>query len=82
MYDFMQQHLYWIHVADDIYNKVSKCMLCAQNCRTNKDQKKLRLFSLAGPLDIFVMHILGPLLKTEDGNKYIVVVADNYSELR
>lgn len=68
-----------VYMASDVYNTVVKSMLCSRNHQNNNIQQKLRLFPPADPLDIVGIDILGPLHKTESGNKYIVVMTNCYS---
>lgn len=41
----------------------------------------LKLFPTSGPFEFIVMDILGPLLKTTNGNQFVVIMTDRYSKL-
>ena len=46
-----------------------------------KNQKDLKLFPAAGPLEFVAMDLLRPLLKTAHGNQHVLVITDRFSKL-
>lgn len=52
-----------------------------KNLSRQKNYRKLKLFSRAGPLELVTMDILGPLLRTSEEKKLGVVIVDIYSKL-
>lgn len=79
IYDTMQKHFYWPHMASNVYDIVAKSTSCTRSSRTRKKNQKLRLFSQAGRLTFVTINILGSVPKTETVNNYIVVAIDCYS---
>lgn len=44
--------------------------------------RQLTLFPASNSLEMFNMNILGQLLKTKNGNPFMVIMTDRYSNLR
>lgn len=81
MYDTHRQKIYWPHMANELYTTVAQCVSCVKNRNRLRHKRRLQLFMAVGPLDVVAMDILGPLLKTQQGNQYIVMITDKYSKL-
>jgi transposase InsO family protein len=63
-------------------NKRSVSTLCAKNRFTERKRTSfLKLFPADGPLEFVDMDILGPLPKTEHGNRFLLVISDRFSKL-
>jgi hypothetical protein len=61
---------------------VRRCTVCAKNRVTERKRTSfLKLFPASGPLKVFAMDILGPLPKTEHGNRFLLVISDRFSKL-
>lgn len=78
IYDTMRKSLHWPHMANVVYNKVARYMSWTRNLVISKKQRKIQLFPPEGPLNLVTIDIPGPLPKTEDWNKYIVVIVKRY----
>ena len=82
MYDTMRRSFYWPLMANDIHKLVRSCQSCAKaKGAKHKHQHKLKLFPAAGPLEEVAMDILGPLPKSEAGNRFVLVITDRYSKM-
>jgi transposase InsO family protein len=46
-----------------------------------KSASFLKFFPASGPLEFVAMDILGPLQKTEHGNRFLLVISDRFSEI-
>jgi hypothetical protein len=56
--------------------------VCAKNRVTERKRTSfLKLFPASGPLEFVAMDILGPLPKTEQGNRFLLVISDRFSKL-
>lgn len=61
---------------------ISDVLLVAQNCHScattrgtiRKHHKYLKLIPAAGPLEFVAMDTLGPLLRTERGHQFVLIV--------
>lgn len=81
VYDSMRREFHWSHMANDACSTVRDCQSCAKNRHTNNRQRKMCLFSLAGPPEFVAIDLLGPLPKTKADNQYIIVKTDRFSKL-
>lgn len=82
LYDILLQEVYWLHMSLDCYQVVRDCNSCAASIGTiHWDQKHLHIFPARGPLEVVSMDILVPLLKTDKGNQWVLVIKDRFSKL-
>ena len=49
--------------------------------KLRKHRAELKLFPAHAPLDYVAIDILGPLIQSKDGYKYILVISDRFSKL-
>jgi len=67
-------------MAADIYATVRNCAACARNrLKLRKRTNPLRLFPAKAPLEDLCIDILGPLVKTKGGNRFLLVVTDRFN---
>lgn len=78
MNDRLRKHYYWRHMGNDIFTTVRLCQSCWKEAAETRPQRKLQLFSPAGPLEFLEMHILGPLPKTVSENQFVVLITDHH----
>ncbi len=73
---------YWPSMALDCYSTVRMCPECAKNRSKDRAHENfLTLFPASGPLEFVAMDILGPLPKSNHGNRYLLVMTDRFSKL-
>jgi hypothetical protein len=66
----------------DVEETVRHCTVCAKNrVAERKRAIFLKLFPADGPLEFVSMDILGPLPKTDYGNRSLLVVSDRFSNI-
>jgi hypothetical protein len=69
-------------MSKDIADTVRQCVTYAKNqIKERKRTSFLKLFPASGPLEYVDLDILGPLPKTEHGNKFLLVMTDRLSKL-
>lgn len=68
-------------MANDVNTTVTRRSSCTRNHRTDKRQRKLRIFPPPGLIEFVAIDLLHFLPKTRWGNKYIVVIKDPYFKL-
>jgi hypothetical protein len=69
-------------MANDVANTVKNCPVCAKNrIHERKRTSFLKLFPATEPLKFVSLDILGPLPKTEHGNRFLLVTTDLFSKL-
>ena len=75
------QRFYWYGIRDDIRLWVKSCLECQANKKPLKSPRAL-LGSMAvgAPLDRLATDFMGPFLITPRGNRYILVVSDQFSK--
>ena len=58
------------------------CAACArEGVKLKKNTKKMKLLPPNAPLEFVAIDILGELITTRRGNRYILVISDRYSKL-
>lgn len=82
LYYSLRRHFYWPSMAVDTYGVVRQCATCARNrIKLRKHAAALKLFPARAPLEFVVIDILGELVKTPRGNRYLLVMTDRYTKL-
>jgi Integrase zinc binding domain len=82
MYAAMRLRFYWNNMHKEVEEIVRRCTVCAKNRVTERKRTSfLKLFPASGPLEFVAMDILGPLPKTEHGNRFLLVIYDRFSKL-
>ena len=71
------EQFWWPGYTRAVECYVASCVKCQQRKMPAKKTKAaLQTVPVGGPFEMLAMDFLGPLPTTEQGNKYIVVVAD------
>ena len=82
MYYSMRRNYYWPILTMDCHNTVRNCETCAKNrVKLRKRQKFLRLFPATEPLEFISIDILGPLITSTKGMKFLLVFVDRFTKL-
>ena len=82
MYDTLRTQFYWPHMANDVFQTVRNCRSCARvRGTTYKHRRFLRLFPAEYPLQFVAIDLLGPLPRTTNGNRHVLVITDRFSKL-
>ena len=82
MYKTLRQFYYWPSLAFDCYSVVRNCISCAKNrIRLAKNRTEMKLFPSNEPLDYISIDILGELLRTPRGNRFLLVITDRFTKL-
>jgi Integrase zinc binding domain len=82
MYASMRRKFFWNEMYKDVEETVRHCTVCAKNRVTERKRTSfLKLFPANGPLEFVALDILGPLPKTEHGNRFLLVISDRFSKL-
>ena len=77
----VRERLYWIHCCRDVEEWCLKCDLCASRKDPRvKTRSPLQLYNVGEPMERVAIDVLGPLLETESGNKYILIAMDYFSK--
>jgi len=82
MYAAMKRCFYWESMIVDLNDFVRKFPPCAKNRpQEQRHTSPMTLFLPKEPLTEVGIDILGPLLSTVDGNRYVFVMSDRFSKL-
>jgi transposase InsO family protein len=82
MFQTMRKTFFWPRIAEDVYETVRQCDLCARNRISEKRKTNpLKLFPANEPLESISMDILGPLPRTKHANRFSLVISDRYSKV-
>ena len=76
--DKVGQRFFWIGMAKDVREYVKACEWCSSRKSTRKatEPNLISLPPVNNPFDRIAVDFVGPLPKTPDGNKYILVFID------
>lgn len=80
IYASMRKAFYWSHIANDLYNTVSNCLVCAYNSNRQRSKRKMQLISASEPLDIKAIGIL-ELLPRSKKNHHVIVITGRSRKL-
>jgi transposase InsO family protein len=80
MFQTIRKTFFWPRIAEDVYETVRQCDLCARNRISEKRKTNpLKLFPSNGPLESVSMDILRPLPRTKHGNRFLLMISDRDS---
>lgn len=68
-------------MASNVYKTMSSCHSCAKAGTTFNHKRHRQLFPAMGQLEFVTGAILGPLLKTTEGNQNVVMITDRHSKM-
>ena len=76
-YDKVRQKYYWPGMKKDVDLYVKNCIQCNKRNRPSRTLRApMQLVKVSEPMQRIAVDIMGPLPLTEQGNKYVLVVAD------
>ncbi|CAC5366411.1 unnamed protein product [Mytilus coruscus] len=77
----IRQSYYWPGLQADVRTYVAGCDKCAmRKTPTKKKRAPMAIVETSSPMERLATDILGELSETENGNRYILVVSDNYTK--
>lgn len=77
----IQQDFYWPGVKTDLQNHCRKCDTCnARKPKSSAKRAPLGSRITGGPMEKVAMDVLGPLPTTDKGNKYVLVICDEFTK--
>lgn len=72
---------WWPEMREDVERYVSNCLTCAANNPNSKTAKALLGHQrISGPWSKLQMEFIGPLPQTAQGNRYCLVISDNFTK--
>jgi Integrase zinc binding domain len=80
MFRSPRRHYFCEQMASDV--AVKNCTVCAKNSISERNRTNfLKLFPASEPLQYFAVDILGPIPKTEHGNRFLLLMTDRFSKM-
>jgi len=77
----IRQQYFWIGMSTDVKVHVQSCDKCHRNKKINYTPRShLKKFHAGEPMERVHIDILGPLTETSAGNKYILVMVDQFTK--
>ena len=77
----VRQRFYWTGQRRDVEDWCRCCPLCiSRKSPSKKPRAQMQIEQVGMPLQRVAMDILGPLPKTQAGNKYILVIGDYFTK--
>jgi hypothetical protein len=82
MFRSIRKNNFWSGMVNNMAETVRNCTTCSKNrVKERKRTSFLKLFPASGPLEYVSMDILGPLSKTDHGNRFLFVITNRFSKL-
>ena len=82
LYARVRRHFYWPALATDCYATVRNCPEFARNSiKLRQNVGELTLFSANAHLGSLCIDILGELVHTPRGNRYLLFIVDRFTKL-
>jgi transposase InsO family protein len=82
MFRTLRRRYFWKRMSADVSETVRECVTCAKNRVKERNRTSfLKLFPASEPLEYVSIDILGPLPKTDHGNRFLLVLTDRFSKL-
>ena len=77
----LKQPFYWYGMARDAKNYVESCGICRRNKKPSKTpRQELGDYQAGARLERVHLDLLGPFQESNQGNKYILMVVDQFSK--
>ncbi|VDI23541.1 Hypothetical predicted protein [Mytilus galloprovincialis] len=79
--DRVKQSFLWYHLHSDCINYVKSCHICNQNKKAHINPRAaLSKFHAGCPMERIHLDILGPFNTSESGNRYVLMMIDQFSK--
>ena len=76
----LKERFYWLGHCNDVRDWCQTCKACAkQNSPVPGRQAPLQTITAGYPTQVMAVDLLGPLPKSKNGNRYVLVVGDYFS---
>ena len=79
--EVIKRRFYWSDWQSDVEMHCKNCQICAERNGPSRKRRGMMVLDQPGyPMERVAMDISGPLPKTPDGNRYILVVVDYFTK--
>jgi hypothetical protein len=77
----VKERFCWVNCQQNVKSLCEKCDICAQKRGPpNRPRAPKKKYVVGSPMERLALDILGPLLTTSTGSKYILIVSDYFSK--
>lgn len=77
----VRQRFYWHRCSQTVRDWCRKCDVCAASKRPQRRPRAaMKSYNVGAPMERIALDVLGPLPETDNGNKYVLVVADYFTK--
>jgi Integrase zinc binding domain/Integrase core domain len=79
--DKVRRRFYWFRLRDDVEEWCASCGVC-RSCKgpQTRSRGKMMQYHVGSPFERVAVDVMGPLPLTQQGNRYVLVVADYFSK--
>ena len=77
----VKQNFYWYKLKESVHNWVRRCAKCgARKSPSKKYRAALGTYNVGAPMDRVATDILGPFPVSDRGNRYVLLVCDQFTK--
>ena len=76
----VRDRFYWTGLQSDVRSYVIGCTQCRKRKNRSAGKSCMKLDQSGSPMERIATNIMGPLPQSEEGNKYILVIADYFTK--
>ncbi|XP_060564385.1 uncharacterized protein LOC132723637 [Ruditapes philippinarum] len=77
----VKQRLFWYGLTNDIKRWCKTCDVCvSQKHPQRKAKAALKQYNVGAPLERIALDIMGPLPRSDEGNKYVLTIVDYFTK--
>ena len=76
----LKQRFHWLKIAKDVKYWCKKCPTCCRHKTHKRNLGALTPIYTGEPFERVAMDLIGPLPRTERGNRYILTVVDHFTK--
>ena len=77
----VKQRFYWIGYRNDVKTWCKQCDLCnSRKGPKRREKAPLQIYQVGSPMERIAVDVLGPLPKTRNGNKYLLICMDYFTK--
>ncbi|MBJ5510257.1 hypothetical protein JGG51_24020 [Salmonella enterica subsp. enterica serovar Meleagridis] len=76
----VKERFYWLRCRSDVENWCRRCDTCAsRKGPKTRSRGRLQVYNVGAPFGRIAVDVMGPLPRTEKGNRYVLVVMDCFT---
>jgi transposase InsO family protein len=77
----LRRHFHWPHISADVRMHVTACPACGRQKHAKRNLRApLCSFTTGAPMERVHIDVLGPFPRSEKGNKYVLMIVDQFTK--